>query len=516
MISLLTLCTQFFKVFLPIFGELDGIFELFSHTPNFFRAIFHIQRTIDVRFEATETDVSRIEMARRLLQHQKAALDWSSGRQQVAFFMQMRMGKTLTAIRWASQFNLKNILVICPLSVVHVWQDELFLEHISSAALVGDWNEKRQMLEEKNVRWWLTNYESLYQRIKGKNKPSILHEVEWDCVILDESTAIRNPQALRTKMTYGLRNTFYKAILTGLPNPESSLNYYEQMAFLYGHFLYQRSYWKFRWHYYHPDKQGWNWIPNPGTLSLIKKAVNENAFVLTRKQVGMGSKKIYEKRFVFLSKGLMKEYHKAESEFELGNDLTKWILVVKMWLARLAGGFPKQLKFRSKHKINELIALFTGELKNEPVLIWFRFNNELFELTKEMKRHKLSYKTITGKDSPTKRARIRNEFRKKKFNYLLMQLKCGKFGIDCSRASVAIYYSNSFSYEERVQSEDRVINPLKKEPVLILDIITKNTIDEDIYWALRKKSANAKTFVSKIFEHMQERIKNVGLIKKAG
>ena len=455
-------------------------------------------------------------MARKLLKHQQAALDWSRGRRQVAFFMQMRLGKTLTAIRWAKQFNLLRILVVCPLPVVYTWQEELLLEGSSSVALIGSWNEKITLLAEaKNeVFWWITNYESLYQKIKlpgrmkNKHRTSPLHSYPWDCVILDESTYIRNPKPIRTKMTRGLRTASCKAILTGLPNPESSLDYFEQMAFLYGQFMGVNSYWKFRSKYYHPDRQGWHWTPNPKVLSAIKEEVNARAFVLTRKQVDMGSKKIYEKRFVFLPPRIKKLYTQAERDFELDGNTTKWILVVKNWIARLAGGYPIEPKHHSSHKVRELVSLFQGELKNEYVIVWFRFNNELFSVAKILKKAKMSYATITGEDEPLRRSQILGQFQKKKFKYLLMQIKCGKFGIDCSTASTAIYYSNTFSYEERTQSEDRIINPKKKEPVLILDIITKDTIDEDIYWTLKQKAVNAKSFVSKILAHMKERIQN--------
>jgi len=148
-----------------------------------------------------------------------------------------------------------------------------------------------------------------------------------------------------------------------------------------------------------------------------------------------------------------------------------------------------------------------SELRKECGVIWFRFNLELIYLHHMLEIKGISNDFITGETSPHERERTRKRFNQGKFRWLLIQIKCGKFGIDCSAGSVAIYYSNSFEYEERAQSEDRIINPKKKEPVLILDILTKNTVDVDIYNALRDKKVNTKTFSIKILENLRRRQK---------
>ena len=329
----------------------------------------------------------------------------------------------------------------------------------------------------------------------------------WDCIILDESTFIRNPKAIRTKMCRKqFKHITYKAILSGLPDPESVFDYYEQMAFLNNEFLGCDNFWKFRLKYFHQGYTQWDWIPNKNSISKIKQAVNENAYVLTRKQAKIGSKKIYEVRFVELSSGLYSAYNKLEKEFALGEAETKWILTKGIWLARLSGGQPDQNEFCSDHKLKELMSLLQGELLREQIVIWFRFNRELDRVQKELLLNKISHEKITGKQPIEKRQTIQKLFQKNRFRILLMQLKCGKFGVDYSTASTAIYYSNSFEYEERSQSEDRIISPKKKEPVLILDLPTKNTIDEDIYKALRTKGISSKIFKSKLIKNLKERI----------
>lgn len=446
-----------------------------------------------------------VMIKKKAYKYQQDALTWAEDKPRPAFFMEMRLGKTLVAIRWAEQFSFEKVLVVCFLSVVPVWQEELACESKSSVMLTGSWKEKRVMLEEQDVNWYITNFESTYVDNRPK-KPyaSIITQLPWDCVIIDESTAIRNPKAIRTKMCCAqFKLTPYRSILTGFPNPESNLDYFQQMAFLDGQFMGCKNYWEFRNRFFH--QVVYDWIPKRGTLSKIKEEVNKNAFVLTRKQAGVGSKKIYEKRYVELPSKVRKEYKSLEQNFCLGIEETKWTIVVKIWLARLAGGQPEDSDFCSMHKFHEILYLLNSELRKEQGVIWFRFNLELIYMHHMLELKGISNDFITGEVTSTERERTRKRFNQGKFRWLLVQIKCGKFGIDCSAASVAIYYSNSFAYEERAQSEDRIISPTKKEPVLILDILTKNTVDEDIYNALRNKKVNAKTFNIKILENLRRR-----------
>ena len=363
------------------------------------------------------------------------------------------------------------------------------------------------MINDQDTRWYITNYESTYTgRRPKKPRPSEIALLPWDGVILDESTGIKNPRAIRTKMCRKYFGTSpYKAILTGLAAPEGPMDYFEQQAFTYGQFMGCKTFWQFRQKYFHLGYSDYDWVANKGTLSAIKKEVNKNSFVLTRKQAGMGSKKIYEHRYVELPPKVRKEYTKLEDDFCLSKKETKWTIVVKIWLARLAGGQPEEKLYCSPHKFQEILYLLNTELKNEQCIIWFRFNLELLYVHRMLKVKGIHSDFIAGETFPAEREQIRKRFNKGNFRCLLIQIKCGKFGIDCSAASTALYYSNSFSYEDRSQSEARGIHPDKKEPFLILDILTKNTVDEDVYKALRKKKMNSKIFSSQILKNLRRR-----------
>ena len=74
-----------------------------------------------------------------------------------------------------------------------------------------------------------------------------------------------------------------------------------------------------------------------------------------------------------------------------------------------------------------------------------------------------------------------------------------------AKSNVAIYYSNSYSLEERIQSEDRIEHPIKKSSLLFIDLITKNTVDEDVIKTLKIKNLDSKFFQSKLLENLIKR-----------
>lgn len=438
-------------------------------------------------------------MARELFAHQVRALDYAHQRRRIALFMDMRLGKSLTAIRWADPLG-GDILVVGPLSVLPGWIDELQKEGITRVKpIYGLSSATRHAIllthrTSQEPTWFFVNYEAI------RANPMILAG-PWRTLILDESTRIRNPKAQITKLL--LRETGWvtnRAILSGLPAPESSADYFCQMKFLYGSFMGTSNYWAFRNRFYH--RVLYDWIPNPGTVEAIKRAVHETSFVLTRHQAGMGSRKLYETRVVQMTPSQRAFTKQVMDDFAFGPTMeTQWAPVKMVWLARLAGGFspdrdnPTQI---SDTKTRELLSLLTGELKGQPVVVWFRFNEELNAVFSMLTDHGVECMGITGATPVKDRRSIAQLFQGGGFPVLLMQAKVGQFGLDLSAASTAIYYSNVYEYEARAQSEDRIVHPMKKDPLLYIDLVTRGSVDRAVVAALQDKSLTAKTFMRRL------------------
>src|SRR3990167_9240941 len=201
-------------------------------------------------------------------QHQVRALDYAQGKDQIALFMEMRLGKSMVAIRWAKAKAGRH-LVVAPLSVLPSWVEELELEGVKpeDVSILHGWRPGKEI--ELKASWYLVNYESLRAR------PEILR-LGFTTAIFDESTKIRNPQAQISKIL--MNHTALptrRALLSGLPAPESPLDYFSQFKILKGDFMGFHSYWDFRGRLFHaPSWRPYDFLPRPGVLTKIKEAVH--------------------------------------------------------------------------------------------------------------------------------------------------------------------------------------------------------------------------------------------------
>lgn len=449
-----------------------------------------------------------------------------------AFFaMEMRLGKTAACLWWLTgryipveAIPVQEIkrkpptmcLVAGPLSVLPGWEEEAQREKILTVMLAGHSKERQFEIAEsafecsnpgERMTLFITNWQSLieigYQTPNGKPKPvpSPVCLLPWDGAILDESTAIRNPQAQVTRVVRAHLKPRLRACLSGLPNPEGPLDLFEQMLWTYDRFCGVSTYWAARNKYF--QHVGYDWCPKRGAGKTIRQAFHRRAFVLSRKEAGLAVDPIYQKIWIDLPPKIREAYDKVERDWEIEGEWTKWMPVIRSWLAGLAGGRPKERKeLWSDHKISTLTECLRGdlgfELAKEQVVVWFSRNSELFAAAVALRRAKIKCRTLTGSTKLIDRKRFLRDFKSQRFRVALCQIGVGKFGMDLSVASVAIRFSFTYEYEAHHQSADRTEHPKKKDPTLHISLVVKDTVDEDAVVALAEKGLTAKLYLKKL------------------
>lgn len=437
-------------------------------------------------------------MLRSPYPHQRDGLRWSMDHDQIALLWEMRLGKSLVAVRWADhKAPASPKLIVCPLDVMETWVEELKLENHPVRQLRGYAIEP-----EAHGEWYITSYESL----RGNRH---IQQFPWAVVILDESTFIRNPKAKITKICLAkFKNVPHKAILSGLPAPENVLEYFCQFVFLKGKFLGHNNYWSFRASLFEPGAGGWDWWPKKGVLPRILSALDECSHVLTRKQVGMGGVQIKESRRYSMPTLLEGVYKHAESQFILGDQSTMWKPVVQTWLARLAGGCHPICE--NDYKIQKLIEILKNDLRGQQVVVWCNYNSEISAIMKALKGFKRA--AIHGGIKPGERAKINWEFQNNKLDVLVCQVKCAQYGRNFSAADTSIYYSLPWDLKSYLQSKDRIVHPGKQAPTLTLHLLGRDSIDEDVLFALLEKKNTSVSIKSLIGQHFRDRVLSQGAV----
>lgn len=418
-------------------------------------------------------------------------------RKAIGLFLEMRLGKTPVAIRWAMQRKRWKVLVIAPVDVLPgmQWEQEIEQEggwpvYIWPTQDHATWLEAA---EANSVGWFGINYEAI------RTRPEVL-QLDWDAIILDESTRIRNPKAQITKVLLKhTRHIKYRAILSGLPNPESPLDLFCQMKFLHGSFLGFDNFWAFRQSKFNEVR--YRWFPRKGVIEQIKDEIHEECFIRSKKQVGMGNKKVFERRYVLMTPGQRKLQTQVQREFSAGKLETKWAPVQHLWLSRIAGGFTPEGEMMADGKLKLLREIITKEWRKEQAVVWCRFTSELRAAHAMLKKAGVRCQIIRGKTPKKKRPIIQKKFHAGKYRVLLIQVKVGQYGLNLSCASRAIYYSNAWDAEIRSQSQERIEHMTKKEPLLYIDLVTRGSVDEDVLDALQEKKSNSRQFLRQVMKN---------------
>jgi len=426
-----------------------------------------------------------------------------------AVFMEMRLGKTLTATRTIELYRSRDpraglrVLIAAPNSALGSWERELQTEGFGRDLqfLQGTRDQRLELLRHPK-QWNLVNKEA------HLSIPE-LADVKWDAVVIDESTSISKPKPKITKFHLKkFRHVPHRWVLTGTPNPQSDLDYWCQLAFLDGEAFGCDSYWRFRAKYFECPPWGYDWQPKVGAATMIKQEVAKRAFVLTRKECGLDVPKVYERRTLELPKTLRKAYNGVEEDMILdyrGAEVkrTTYAPVKMHWLRQLCGGYVDgELKW--KGKLIELASLLDGELARDQVVVWFSYNAELHDALQYLRKRKVDVKWATGDTPPEGRRRLEAEFLDGGFRVFLLQVAIGDFGLDLSAADTAIYYSPPYGPLRRSQSEERILAVYKDGPLLIIDLVVEDSVDTAMLDSLQARVYGQKWNMGRVVKLMEK------------
>lgn len=413
--------------------------------------------------------------------------------------MEMRLGKSLLALRLAREaWSCSRIFIFAPKIVLLAWEEELAGEGLHFHTLADLPNRIRADIISEGARGiFLLNYEAVVDRGVAE---SIETRSGVDCYILDECTTVKSASAKTTQFFLRTSDLVPKKILlSGLPTPEDWSNIWSQCAILNnGFWMGTSSYWN--WINKHATKDTYGHFFTPKQAVAVREEFRKLSYCLSRKDAGLGEVKIRTIRNGDLPASARKVYNTIHQEWEvpgLDDDPTEtnYAMVVTSWMHRLCGGHLPTGPIDS-WKYRGLESVLCTEVRKEKAVVWFAFNDEIFQAERTL-RGKRRTLTLTGADSVAVRREKIRQFRGKEYDTLLIQQRLGKFGLDLSCANVAVYFSNNFSLEFRAQSEDRIVMPGKKDPLLYIDFITKDTIEVDIYNGLRDKKVDAKWLVAR-------------------
>lgn len=346
-------------------------------------------------------------------------------------------------------------------------------------------------------------------------------------MVVDESQRIKNPRARRTKRTHELGQlAAHRRIASGTLVSNSPLDLFGQYEFLRPGLLGTKSYHAFVAEYAqvlpasHPMVRNIS-AKTRGTPQIVARDEEGNpiyrntdklahlmaphTYRVTKDQCLDLPPKVYQSRYFELSPAQSKVYAQVAEEMRWERDngeidiFTAMTLINKLRQVTsgfiLVDGHPSELA-RSEERIRALRdALEDTEL---PVVIWASFREELSQLERAMTDAGHSVVTYHGGTSNKARQEAVDAFQNGSADVFLGHPAAAGTGLTLTKARTVIYYSCSFSLEERVQSEDRAHRIGTHRPVVYVDLVASGTVDERIAESLQRKATVAEEIMASI------------------
>lgn len=461
------------------------------------------------------------------MDHQLAALKRAWPMKEFALFHEMGTGKTFTAINLAcARFQhdqIDALVVICPTPIKNVWEDELekfaTVDHSVWVFESGDkpsiWAQKKRPDE---MKVFVVGVESL-SLVKGNSMRELGYFMRFHrcMVVVDESSRIKNYKATRTKNVVNIGGKAdYRMILTGTPVTQGLQDLYGQFLFLNQTIIGCKSYTVFRNRYCvmggFKGKQILGYQFKDHLLDKIAPYVD----YVTKEQCLDLPDKIYlpviKVKPTVNQMRVMKQLRLEFSMEDGGDEIEVSTVLERMtrYQQVIGGSFPFEGEdgYDTKPipggnpKLEAMVEVIKDVPDDKKVIIWARFRPEIGYIVDRLRsdfgdERVVEFHGGVGSDARTENVRrFQND---PDCRFIVSNQAVGGMGQTWTAATIVIYFSNSFSYEDRYQSEDRAHRRGQTDHVVYQDIEMAVPEDEMILRAVRNKRDLA--------EEVEERLK---------
>lgn len=435
-----------------------------------------------------------------LYRHQEIALSYLRANDFFALFMEQGTGKTLPALcRLLDLFrsgSIEEALVVAPKSALGAWERDI---------------ELFDTLDREILRNGITliNYDKVWRG--GEKSP---YWKAYGAIILDEAHWIKNRTSQRAKFLLKLAcMACYRYLLTGTPIGNGQLeNIYSLFTFLDPYLergrvcsrIFGGSYPKFEERYcilnmYHKPNSYIHVKELQGIINAhsyrVKKA---ECLDLPEKlpdeivKVDLLEKRLYKK--------LATESAILEYEILAENPLSRLVKLRQMasgFLTYREGREDKLLELKSE-KLSVLEEILEGYPGDKKVVIFAEFKQSIAKISELLRKMKIRFVVLDGdqKDKTIWRKFQSDE----RIRVIVCQYKTANAGIDLFASDTIIYYEPTLSSNVLEQSRDRIHRTGQKEKCSYIHLLTRGTVEVEIYRALAGYSDFSEALFTRYME----------------
>lgn len=425
------------------------------------------------------------DLTATLRAYQKVGVDWLSFLRDAGLGAvladDMGLGKTLQTLCAVKG----RTLIVCPKSVLHNWEQEA--RRFRPGLKIAVYSGPRRDLDKK-ADLTITTYAIL--RLDSER----LATETWDCVVLDEAQAIKNPDSQVSRAAYALKTNFPIA-LSGTPLENRLEELWSMFHFSHRGLLSGRS--QFRDRYSLPIEQGnkkklaeLREKTKPFILRRLKREVAPElpprTDVVLEIELEQNERDLYTAVRAATQKDLLEKLQKG------GNVLQALEALLRL---RQAACHPSLLPGQSAETSSKVEALLENleqvAAEGHKALVFSQWTSFLDLMEPHLERAGLRSVRLDGRTRD--RAGVVAEFQSDDGpSVMLTSLKAGGTGLNLTAADHVFLMDPWWNPAAEDQAADRAHRIGQNRPVLVSRLIAKDTVEEGILALQAKKRALAE------------------------
>ena len=407
----------------------------------------------------------------------------------------MGTGKTRTTIEWLRLSAQKNVLVVCPKSVMKIWSDEIRkfgdqdMVDRTVCVTTGAAAKKAKSIIPGQIT--IINYESVWRGAVG----TAIAGIAWDCIICDEIHRIKSSQSKCAKFMAGLRNQNAPHVrcvgMTGTLMADKPLDVFGAIRFIDPGILGDR-WWDFRHRYARWGGHGNHQIMGYQRADELRSRTERVTIRVMADDVLDLPDKTEQDIAVQMSAKARKITEDLRRDFvsHFGGDGTVTAanaLVRLLRFSQITSGFVRDETGVDADvcdaKQAALTELFDSIPTGEPVIVFCRFLKNIDHIAAVAKKlgRECLQRSSRADGLDLWQAMSGGEV-------LACQIGSGGVGVDLTRARYCIYYSVGYSLAEYEQSKARIYRAGQMRTCHYYHILTQDSIDVVIQRMLRQKT----------------------------
>lgn len=415
----------------------------------------------------------------------------------------MGLGKTLQAITFLAfikeKYQNPTSLIVCPTSLIYNWESELnkFAPHLTYHVFYGQGREI-QISDFDNYDIIITSYGIV------RNDIERLMKYAWEYVILDESQAIKNPDAVTTKAVQ-LLNSRNRFILSGTPLQNNTFDLFAQFNFINPGLLGNKDF--FRKEFANLIDKG----EDPSISILLRQMIKPFMLRRTKSEVApdlpektetvlwcqmdKAQQAIYDEYKNFYRNALMDRIEK--------DGMSKSGMYILEGLLRLRQicDDPRLIKDpeinpKQGVKIKELLREISENMGNHKMLVFSQFTEMLALIRAELDTQKIPYCYLDGSTSAKQRQEQVESFQNDDSTHVfLISLKAGGVGLNLTAAEYVYLVDPWWNPAVEQQAIDRTHRIGQKNNIFAYKMICKDSVEEKIMKLQEKKLSLSRELI---------------------